>query len=80
MFDPSFVAVVRRHLPLLPPEADLAPEADLEGLGLDSMATAHLIVDLELDLGLRLPSPALVPATFVNLTSLWREVEKLPRR
>ncbi|HRC58358.1 MAG: acyl carrier protein [Myxococcales bacterium] len=77
MLDHSFVAIVRRHLPLLDHGEELTPESNLAQLGLDSMGTAHLVVDLEDGLGISLPSSALVPSTFGSLASLWREVCKL---
>jgi acyl carrier protein len=76
MLDPSFAAIVRRHLPLLPRQQELAPEDSLGELGLDSMASALLVVELERGLGVRLPEHSLTSATFSTAESLWRVVAR----
>jgi acyl carrier protein len=74
MIDPRFVAIVRRHLPLLEAAQALALDTPLEELGLDSMAAAVLVVELERGLGVTLPAPALTSATFATAASLWSAV------
>ncbi len=74
MLDPRFAAIVRRHLPLLETGQDLSPEASLDELGLDSMARALLVVELERALGVTLPERSLTTATFATAESLWRAV------
>src|SRR5204863_4184868 len=41
----AFVAILRRHLRYLPPDEELAPDAPLRALGLDSMAAVALMLD-----------------------------------
>lgn len=77
--DDRFIAIVRRHLPLLAATEDLSPEAPLSDLGLDSMATVGLVVELENELGVRLPEHSLTPATFADVATLWGVVRHSTR-
>ena len=74
MLDSRFAAIVRRHLHLLAPAEELAPDAPLRELGLDSMATVGLVIDLESELGIAFPESSLTAETFADAASLWRAV------
>ena len=72
----EFEAILRAHLPLAQ-GGDIAPTARLLDLGLDSLATVSLVVELEVELGLDLPDEILVPATFETAGNLWHAVKGL---
>jgi acyl carrier protein len=74
MIDPRFIAILRRHLPLVVPAEDVALDTPLRELGLDSMATVLLVVDLERELGVTLPERSLTAETFADAASVWRAV------
>ncbi len=48
---PSFIDLLRPHLCLLGPGQELAPDASLGELGLDSMASVALVLELEQHFG-----------------------------
>jgi acyl carrier protein len=79
VIDPRFVAIVRRHLRLLMPAEELAPDTPLRELGLDSMAAVVLVVDLERELGVSLPESSLIAETFADAASLWSAISKSMR-
>ncbi len=74
MLDPSFLAILRRHLSLVGPAEELTLDAPLRELGLDSMAAVRLVVDLETELGVMLPETSLTAETFADAASLWHAV------
>lgn len=74
MIDQRFIAIVRRHLHLLVPEEEFAPDTPLRELGLDSMATVRLVIELESELGVTLPESSLTAETFADTASLWSAV------
>ncbi|HZM74108.1 MAG TPA: acyl carrier protein [Candidatus Limnocylindrales bacterium] len=69
-----FVAVLRRRLIYLAPDAPLDPDAALRSLGLDSMQAVDLVFDLEDELGVVLPDEAMNAATFATARNLWSAV------
>ena len=71
MFDQEFLALLRPHLRYLDADADLPADASLRDLGLDSMASVALMLDLEDHFGCTLPDRLLTPETFASPTSLW---------
>jgi acyl carrier protein len=74
LMDERFIAIVRRHLPLLAPSEELVPDTPFWEFGLDSMATVGLVIELETELGVRLPESALTPSTFMNAATLWNAI------
>jgi acyl carrier protein len=70
----TFVAILRRHLRYLPPDEELAPDAPLRALGLDSMAAVALMLDLEDEFATVLPDERLSGATFATARSLWSAI------
>jgi acyl carrier protein len=72
----AFSAILRRHLKYLNGDAELAGEAPLRDLGLDSMQAVELLFDLEDELGVVLPDSAMTAETFTTANSLWAAVEQ----
>ncbi|WP_328611220.1 phosphopantetheine-binding protein [Amycolatopsis sp. NBC_00345] len=70
MDDAVLEKVIRRHLKNLPEDQELAPEASLKELGLDSMKAVELLFDLEDELGIALPDNAMTRETFATPASL----------
>jgi acyl carrier protein len=64
------------HLPYADSD-DLAPGDDLAALGLDSMGTVQLLIDLEENFGLELPDELITEETFATAGSLWQTVAGL---
>lgn len=69
--NPTFEAVLRRHLNRLPAGEPLPPDEPLKNLGLDSMQAVDLVFDLEDELGVALPDEAMTADTFATASSLW---------
>jgi len=67
----EFEKLLRTYLPLLRDDDPLARTIGLADLGLDSMSTIGLLVDLEESFDVQFPDDALVPETFATTTSLW---------
>ncbi|MEU1176781.1 phosphopantetheine-binding protein [Streptomyces sp. NPDC005820] len=76
-WDERFESVVRPNLPLLEPETPLAPDAAFAALGLDSMQTVSLLVEVEEAYDIVMPDEALAAETFAGPLSLWRQVSAL---
>jgi acyl carrier protein len=70
----AFVAILRRYLRYLPPDEELAPDAPLRALGLDSMAAVALMLDLEDEFATVLPDERLSAETFATAGSLWSAI------
>lgn len=73
----DYEQILRRHLKYLPDGADLAPDADLRSLGLDSMAAVDLLFDIEDSLDVVLPDEALAEQTFATPVALRTALEEL---
>jgi acyl carrier protein len=78
-WDATFESLLRRHLRFLPAEATLEPADDLRALGLDSMATIELMLNLEDKYGVAFPDDALAAAAWSTPAALWNTVLTLPR-
>lgn len=74
---PTFEEAVRGCLGGLPPGEELAPDADLRSLGLDSLRTVELVVRLEDGFDVLFPDDALTPETFATPMALWAVVSGL---
>lgn len=73
----KLTAILRPHLRFLPPDAPLAPDAELGKLGLDSMAAIDLLAQIEDGFGAQIPDELLTADTFSTLGNLMSVVEKL---
>ncbi|MEU0173850.1 phosphopantetheine-binding protein [Streptomyces massasporeus] len=76
-WDERFEGVLRPSLPLLAPGTGLAPDASLAALGLDSLQTVSLLVELEETYEVVLPDDALNAETFASPSSLWGQISAL---
>jgi len=70
----EFETALRQNLPHLTTASILSPADRLIDLGLDSMATVALVIDIEDACGVELPDEVLVPDTFDTAASLWAAV------
>ena len=66
--------ILRRHLRYLKPGQNLAPDAPLRDLGLDSLAAVSLIFELEDGFDITLPDSSLAAGTFRTPRTLWAAV------
>lgn len=73
----EFEKLLRNYLPLLGDDIPLAPTAVLPDLGLDSLSTIGLLVDVEESFEVQLPDDALTPSTFATPAALWSVVVRL---
>ncbi|SDZ35541.1 acyl carrier protein [Amycolatopsis xylanica] len=71
----AFREILIRHLPMA--EAMVEPDAALAGLGLDSLGTVNLVLELEDSLGVSIPDELLVRETFLSAATLWTAVSGL---
>lgn len=71
----AFDEVLRQHLPLH--DGPLDGNAALADIGLDSLETVSLVMDLEETLGISIPDALLVPDTFSSANALWTAVSGL---
>lgn len=67
--------VVRPHLKRLEPGVILSPDASLGDLGLDSMASIDLLLDLEETFGISINDEELTERSFESLGEIARLVE-----
>ncbi|MFD4004672.1 phosphopantetheine-binding protein [Streptomyces rubiginosohelvolus] len=72
-----FETVLREYLPLLPADHALDPEDSLTRLGLDSLGTVGLLVELEETFAVQIPDEDLTAATFATPSSLWAILKAL---
>jgi acyl carrier protein len=70
----EFEKLLRTYLPLLADDVPLTPGQLLADLGLDSLSTVGLLVDVEDAFGVQFPDDALTPDTFATASSLWAVV------
>jgi acyl carrier protein len=77
MDDAVLEKVIRRYVKNLPDDQELAPDASLKELGLDSMKAVELLFDLEDELGISLPDSAMTRDTFATPASLKEVVENV---
>lgn len=76
MLDPDYVAILRPYLRYQPEDGELDENAELRSLGLDSMGSVALMVDLEDHFGTVLPDSRMTGDTFATARSLWTVVEE----
>jgi acyl carrier protein len=71
------VDVLRPRLKYLKPTDELDLDRDLRSLGLDSMASISLLLDIEEAFDITMPDEYLVEETFSTARSLWRAISSL---
>ena len=76
-WDERFEAVIRANVPFLAADEPLKPSASLFDLGLDSMGTVQLLLELEETFGVTFPDEALTPEVFASPASLWEVIREL---
>lgn len=76
MWTEPFEEILRAHL-TVSPGAPLLADALLDRLGLDSMGTVMLLVQLEEAYSIVIPDELLEPGTFRTAASLWSVVSGL---
>lgn len=75
-----FMALVRQHLKLSDVNQDLAMNAGLDGLGLDSQAALNLMLDLEETFGVVFQDSMFTEEIFATPGSLWEALSSLRNR
>lgn len=78
-WQPTFETLVRANAPLLPASKILDADIPLRDLGIDSMGTVQLLVEVETEFGVAFPDELLTPETFETPASLWRALESICR-
>lgn len=73
----EYEAILRPYLPTLGPESALGPEDRLPDLGLDSMGTVGLLIELEDAFAVSLPDELLTMETFETPVSIRKVIETL---
>lgn len=77
MHDQSvFDGILHKHLPLC--DGDIPRDAPLADLGLDSLATVSLVMELEENMEIAIPDDLLIPETFATAAALWDAISNLP--
>jgi acyl carrier protein len=79
-WDQQFDGILRSHLTLLPAGAELSDDARLGSLGLDSLASIQLLVELEEAYAVSFPDERLTADTFSSPGALWAAVSSLAKR
>lgn len=69
--------ILRPHLRLLTPGAAVPMDDDLGRLGLDSMASIDLLMEIEAQLGVQIPDEMMTVDTFATGNHLLAVIEKL---
>ena len=77
MWDERFEESVRRYLPYLPADEELAADTPLRDFGLDSLATVELLSALEASYEVRFQDEALSLATFETPEVLWKTLSRI---
>lgn len=72
----AIAAVVRPHLKFLPEGEILEPLRDLGELGLDSMASIDLLLDLERAFSITISDDELTENSFLNLEEIRKLLEQ----
>ncbi len=73
----EYEPILRPYLPLLPAESSLKPEDRLADLGLDSMGTVGLLLELEDAFAVTMPDDMLTASTFDSPAALKEVIEGL---
>ena len=75
--DPAsrLLALLRPHLRLVPPDAPIHLDDDLGRLGLDSLESIELLMELEAEFGIPIPDDLITVETLATPGNLLRAVE-----
>lgn len=76
-WDSGFERLVRENVSLLTDEEPLTPDADLASLGMDSLNMLGLMVAVEAEYAITIPTDLLVSNTFATPGALWKAVRRL---
>jgi acyl carrier protein len=76
-WDGQFEQCVRSFLPALSADDVLRSDADLQSLGLDSLAVVSLLLEIESLYDVTFPDELLTFETFATPTALWGTVQTL---
>jgi len=79
VWNDEFEATLRKFL-RMPVDRPLAPDDSLPELGLDSMGTVSVLVELEQAFSVTFSDELLVPDTFATPGNLWSALSALPAR
>lgn len=77
MWDDQFEELLRPYLPSLKPGETLSADDRLQDLGLDSMSTVNLLIDVEQTYDVSFPDEDLGAETFATARSLWTTLSAL---
>jgi acyl carrier protein len=77
VWDDEFERILRQSLSLLGTSEPLTPDANLGGLGLDSLESIQLLVGLEEAYGIAIPDEMLSQEMFETAGALWKVVQSL---
>lgn len=72
----EFEEILRRYLPFAGPEP-IRPEHRLAELGLDSLGTVSMLLDVEEGFDISVPDELLIAETFATAGGLWATIEKV---
>ncbi len=73
-WDSAFEPMLRPLLRSLPEDAPLLPDENLSAVGLDSMGSVELLLQLESTYAVEVPDELLLPSTFATPAGLWQVV------
>lgn len=76
-WDGRFETVIRSNLQFLEADQPLDPKGSLFDLGLDSMGTIQLLLELEETFEVTFPDEVLTAETFATAGSLWKVLGQL---
>jgi acyl carrier protein len=76
-FAERFEQILRKHLRLVAPDEPIPFDASLVSIGLDSIGTINLLLDIEDAFTVSLPGALLTPQTFQNRATLQSAVAAL---
>jgi acyl carrier protein len=75
-----FLALVRRNLKIIDGDAELTMDADLGGMGLDSVSALNLMLDLEEAFGVIFQNSMFTEETFSTPSALWGTLLSVRKR
>lgn len=74
---PRLLKLLRPRLRLVAPDAEIPLDEDLSRLGLDSLESIDLLLDIEAEFGRPLPDDRVTVDTFATASSLLRLLEEV---
>jgi acyl carrier protein len=73
----AFEAALRRNLSRLAEDRPIPEGVSLTDLGMDSISTIALLIEIEEGFGVQFPDELLAPEVFATPATLWRAVREL---